>query len=141
MMLVIGAVAAAMCLSLRAHADHAPVVVIPGRAYIPVIVNGVDIGGAVIEGDWGLHRPGALAPRIIGRVPLLIGRRPGAGYYPATGQRPRVGRHERQQARRPPVAVERYHRSWSTDPVPTYRDPPPVIDAPELGGPYPYRGN
>ena len=37
--------------------DIGPVIVVPGRRGVPVMVNGQDVSGAVIEGDWGLGQP------------------------------------------------------------------------------------
>jgi hypothetical protein len=119
-----------------AFADHAPVWVIPHPQGVPIIVNGVDVSGAVIEGDWGLHRPGH------GRITIYPGETllspPPAGYFPATGRRPHAGRHEVEtpQDRRPRRA-QRYFRQWSTDgPSRTIEDypsvsPPAVIEAPQ----------
>ncbi|HEY5963526.1 MAG TPA: hypothetical protein VIU42_05870 [Xanthobacteraceae bacterium] len=39
-------------------ADTAPSIVIPSRPGIPVVINGRDASYAVVEGDWGLARPG-----------------------------------------------------------------------------------
>jgi len=50
-----------------ALADGAPVIVIPGRPGVPIIINGVDASYAVVEGDWGLgkgvhvHSPRSMA--------------------------------------------------------------------------------
>ena len=52
---------AALCaafLAAPAHAQTGPVIAIPGKAGVPVIINGVIADGAVIWGDWGLARPG-----------------------------------------------------------------------------------
>src|SRR5436305_12062902 len=38
-------------------ADSGPVIVLPGRHGLPVLMNGVDVTGAVVEGDWGLYSP------------------------------------------------------------------------------------
>jgi hypothetical protein len=127
----------AAAISSAARADHAPTLVIPGRTPAPIIVNGVDAGWAVIEGDWGLYRPGHVAPMVYGHAPALYGLAVG-GYYPATGRAPRYGRHEAKPrtARRGPVPAESYFRSWSADsrPAPYYPsfDPPRVIEAPAL---------
>lgn len=78
----------------------------------------------------------------------------GHHYYPFTGKKPKVGRHERLNAvRRPPKPAESYHREWSTssDPAPArplaethdidprYADPryfdPRDGDAPPYGRP------
>src|SRR5687767_3672069 len=76
-----------------ARADHHPVVAIPGGS-APVIINGYDASGAVVEGDWGLYRPGH------GQVAVYYPYLPSAdywvtrNYYPFTGKRPRYGRYE-----------------------------------------------
>ena len=120
-----------------ARADHAPTLVVPGRTPAPIIVNGVDAGWAVIEGDWGLYRPGHVAPVIYGHAPAIYLPAVG-GYYPATGRAPRYGRLEaKSRARhRGSVSGETYFRSWSADsrPAPYYPtfDPPRVIEAPRL---------
>jgi hypothetical protein len=123
-----------------ARADHGPVVVIPGRADVPVIVNGVDAGWSVVEGDWGLYRPGHGRVVVEGGWLLTVGYPP-PGYFPSTGRRPRVGRREilPRAARRGPVPAESFYRAWSaesgarpaTDAYPS-DDPPPVIMAPRF---------
>jgi hypothetical protein len=117
-----------------ARADHAPSFVVPGKAGIPVIINGYDASWGVIEGDWGLYRPGhmrltvAYAPHV-----FHVSRK--RGYYPYTGRTPRRGRHEILTPHRLRPA-ERFHRAWSTQCdalcVTEYPrlDPPPVILAP-----------
>lgn len=114
MAMVFGALAA---FPRPAAADNAPVLVIPSRPGVPVIVNGIDVSYAVLDGDWGLYRPGAV-PVTISRGALL-GPAPviGYGYFPRTGRPPRVGRLEVQPpANRPlPAPAETYYRSWSTN--------------------------
>src|ERR1700730_13192743 len=39
-----------------AGADTEPVIAVPGRPGVPIIINGQDVSGAVIEGEWGLAR-------------------------------------------------------------------------------------
>jgi hypothetical protein len=117
-----------------ARADHQPVIAIPGNWQVPVIVDGVPAGGALITGDWGLYAPGRVVPEIIGPafVPLSYER----GYYPGTGKRPRYGRQEVFVPRRLLPPAPSYYRAWSTEsgraPVTEYPpfDPPPVIMAP-----------
>ena len=36
--------------------SNGPVIAIPGRPGVPVIINGVDASYAVVEGDWGLDK-------------------------------------------------------------------------------------
>ena len=130
-------------------ADSGPVIVIPGRHGLPVIINGVDVTGAVLEGDWGLYSPHMVGPTII-PAPWFPERSPpggyyqggyveGGGYYPAFGHQPGYGRHEIEPPadRRLPPPAPRYHRSWSThsDPVPASLDPPaqsPLIISPQV---------
>jgi hypothetical protein len=109
-------------------ADSGPAIVVPGRLGVPVILNGVEASGTVVEGDWGLYKPVINQPRII--------RGPGAspvpenyvGYFPTFGQTPGYGRYEIEPpANRvlPPPAPS-FQKSWSSqsDPVPASIDPP-----------------
>jgi hypothetical protein len=120
-----------------ARADHAPALVVPGRPDVPVIVDGRDVSWSVIEGDWGLYRPGAVTPTVT--YPYVVAdpywRR--RAYFPATGHLPRYGRREiiPSANRHLPEPAESFHRYWSTQPdsigvdyPPLY--PPPVISAP-----------
>lgn len=120
-----------------AAADHAPVLVVPGRPGIPVVINGYDASYTVVEGDWGLSRPGHVPPAIvhgplISPVPHLTG-----PYFPSMGRRPGYGRHEVEPPpNRPlPPPAPGYYREWgiqsqelpaNTEPPPY---PPPVISA------------
>src|SRR6476469_9969558 len=109
--------------TLPALAQHEPVIVIPGRPDVPVILNGYDVSGAVVEGDWGLERPGHVAPTIVdgplipapfyARGDYLYGR----GYYPATGRRPGYGRYEIQPPanRTLPPPAPSYHRDYGIE--------------------------
>jgi hypothetical protein len=123
--------AASVC---GARADHAPSFVVPGKAGVPVIINGYDASWGVVEGDWGLYRPGHRGLTVI-YAPHLIHVSRERAYYPATGRKPRSGRHEIQTSapRRP---AQSFHRAWSTQSgsaaVTEYPplDPPPVILAP-----------
>jgi hypothetical protein len=106
-------VAALMLLALPAQADHGPVVVVPGKLGVPVVRYGADLSGAVIHGDWGLHRPGHGRTFIEGPIYYAVQPMPGA-YYPYTGVMPRYGRHEI-EIRRPPRSGPRYYREWSIE--------------------------
>ena len=111
-----------------ARADNEPVIVVPGRAGVPVMMYGIDVSGAVIEGEWGLNRPGVVAPTVIMRYwPQGYYEAPG-GYFPATGQRPRYGRHEviPPANRRLPPRAESFHRSWGIESPPS----PATMSAP-----------
>lgn len=125
-----------------ARADHHPVVVVPGGD-APVIIEGRDASGAVVEGDWGLYRPGQVSPTVF--YPYFPGpdRWHTRSYYPLTGKRPRSGRYEviPSANRRLPPPAESYYRSWSTasDPLAAqteYPVTPPVILAPRLRSRY-----
>jgi hypothetical protein len=121
-----------------------PVIVIPSRPGVPVIINGRDASYAVVEGDWGLSRPGAVPVTVIGGSPILPNpvytRR--NSYHPTYGRAPERGRNEVEPPadRALPDPAESFSRSWSTssdtDTVPaTITDPatfpqnfnPPVI--------------
>ena len=119
-------------------ADSGPVIVIPGRLGTPVIINGLDVSGAVIEGDFGLYRPHMVAPRIISgpvAIPEPFG--PHGTYYPAFGRAPGYGRHEIETPGEGRPAPS-FHRTWSSqsDPLPATLDPPPqsppLLVAPEI---------
>lgn len=120
------------CGGLRATAAEAPSsFVIPGKAGVPVIINGVDASYTVVEGDWGLSRPGHVAPTIV--TPPLLGVPQGTygSYFPARGIQPGYGRHEIEPPanRQLPRPAPRFHRQWSTqsDPTPATHDPPIVM--------------
>ena len=52
--------------SAAALAETGPVIVIPGRAGVPIIINGIDVSYAVVEGDWGLGKGVHVQPTIYG---------------------------------------------------------------------------
>ena len=68
---VVVALASFALVPAHVRADHAPVIVIPSRPGIPVVINGRDASYAVVEGDWGLSRPGAAPVTVIGGSPIL----------------------------------------------------------------------
>ena len=49
----------------RTPTTKGPVLVIPGRPGIPVVINGYDASYTIVEGDWGLARPGQVSPVIV----------------------------------------------------------------------------
>jgi hypothetical protein len=123
-----------VCLAAPALAQHEPVIVVPGKPGVPVVLNGVDASWAVVEGDWGLARPHAAPSAIYGS--LLLPMPPYRdGYYPVTGRRPGYGRYEVDPGR-PPSPAPRYHRNWTSasdpGPVTEYAPAPPVILAPTI---------
>src|SRR5260370_42602007 len=79
--------------TLPAFAGDGFDIVIPGRAGVPIIINGRDVSYAVLEGDWGLARgihvqPTAYGGRYIDPVPRV------GHYYPSGGMVPAYGRPE-----------------------------------------------
>lgn len=147
--LVAGALGLAVSGGYGAHAaDSGPVIVVPGRHGLPVLLNGVDISGAVVEGDFGLYSPHMVNP-VVTAAPFPVPpryypsgydrMRPEEGtYFPALGHAPGYGRREVvPPADRPlPPPAQSYHRSWSSrsEPLPASLDPPapPLIVAPQM---------
>jgi hypothetical protein len=123
--------AASVC---GARADHAPSFVVPGKAGVPVLIYGYDASWGVVDGGWGLYRPGQLPLAVIYAPQQIYPVRERA-YYPATGHKPRSGRHEVHTSA-PLRAPQSFHRGWSTQSGSTEitnyppLDPPPVILAP-----------
>jgi hypothetical protein len=116
-----------------ASADNQPVVVIPGRPGVPVIINGTDATGAVVYGDWGLFRPGG-AVFIEGGLWPLVALPPAPDwsphYYPSTGRTPAYGRKEIDPGPRRPGIAPAYHRSWISE-----SQPGPVTEYPPFAPP------
>ena len=84
-----------------AHAQTGPVIVIPGKAGVPLTINGVIVDGAVVYGDWGLARPGhgELVDRGAGRLRRATGTSRGDFPRPAqAAHRPPGDRAERVRA-------------------------------------------
>jgi hypothetical protein len=132
-----------------AFAQREPEIVIPGKAGVPVIIDGVDASWSVVEGEFGLDRPGAMAPVIIFRpvlatVPYAVPQ----NYFPRTGQTPGYGRLEiipPPDAPKPPPAPT-FYRSWSSQSAPgpvTDYPPypmPPVVVQPGFGQDHDHHG-
>lgn len=130
------AVAAAVMAADAARADHEPAYVVPGRPDVPVMINGYDASWGVVESDWGLYRPGAVAPAVI-PSPFARPLPPARRYFPSMGGVPYVGRHEVEPPanRQLPPPAESYHRSWSSQsdmrrPVTEVPQIPPVMMGP-----------
>jgi hypothetical protein len=131
----------AFALAAPACAQTGPVIVIPGKPGVPVVMNGLIVDGAVVYGDWGLAKPNNAGLIIVGPVGYPLPVAP-PGYFPATGHQPRIGRQEVEppaRSRRP--VNTNYYRDWSIGsefrkPVTEYPpfDPPPVIVAPRGAG-------
>src|SRR5690348_15958141 len=62
--LMAGSLLAGLAAPVRADGTE-PVIVIPCRPGVPVMLYGRDVSGAVLEGDWGLARPGVVTPTIV----------------------------------------------------------------------------
>ena len=72
-----------------AFAQREPLIVIPGKPGVPVYINGIDASWGVVEGEFGLDRPGLVAPTVIYR-PLVVSV-PSAAFpaiIPRDGKRP-----------------------------------------------------
>ena len=112
-------------------------VVIPGRPGVPIIINGIDVSYAVVEGDFGLGK--GYAPPLTIYGGRLVDPVPEVGhYYPSLGLRPGYGRLEIEPPanRKLPQPAESYHQSWGAQsqalPPDIPANPPPVILAPEI---------
>ena len=135
-MAILAGMVVATAAGTSARAQNEPVIVVPGRPGVPVMMYGVDVSGAVIEGEFGLNRPGQVAPTVImpfvspGIVPA-----PGA-YFPSTGHQPPYGRLEVVPPdRRGPQTGAPYFRTWGVESMPTpatspLDNPPMVIVTP-----------
>src|SRR5262245_60760573 len=100
--------------------DKGPILVIPGRPGIPVVINGYDASYTIVEGDWGLARPGQVAPVIVSGPlirpsPYYVGH-----YFPYAGRRPGYGRREIEPPpdRRQPRPAPGYFREWGAESQP-----------------------
>lgn len=128
--------------SAAVASDNAPALVIPGRPDVPVMMYGRNIAGFVVEGDWGLYRPGAVAPTVIPTyLPRLYLDYAGYGrsywgaesddhYYPLTGRKPGYGRREVNDAR--PGPAPSYSRSWGAESRDTPATSPSDYQMPQM---------
>ncbi|MGB9476340.1 MAG: hypothetical protein WCE87_14845 [Candidatus Udaeobacter sp.] len=142
LLLLIGTTLAALS---PASANDGFSIVIPGRAGVPIIINGVDASWAVVESDWGLAKNVHIQPTVYAGRVVDLGP-PVGHYYPSAGHMPGYGRLEIQPPanRKLPQPAQSYHKSWSVESaqqpaqndVPYY--PPPVIVAPENGAALPH---
>jgi hypothetical protein len=99
-----------------AFAQRGPVIVIPGKPGVPVYVNGIDASWGVVEGEFGLDKPGLMTPTVIYRPMVVTYPTYVPDYYPKDGKRPGYGRLEIiPPANRPlPPPAPTYYRSWSS---------------------------
>ena len=125
-------------MTASAVADTGPVVVIPSRAGVPIVIDGVDASFAVVEGDWGLGKSVHVSAdhlwRLAGgdaaaRGALFPAHRTGVPVTDAT-------RSTRRRALLPGDGS--YYRSWGAESPRGYEqeyvppDPPPIIYAPQF---------
>jgi hypothetical protein len=126
--ILIGAASAACAES------NGPVIAIPGRVGVPVIINGVDASYSVVEGDWGLDKGVHYQPTVYGGRPVEP-MPPVGHYYPSAGHLPGYGRLEIESADKPKPAPS-FHQSWTSESKPQLPEvpanPPPVIMAPQF---------
>jgi hypothetical protein len=127
--------------ALPAYAGEGFDIVIPGRPGVPIIINGVDVSYAVVEGDFGLGQGYHRQPTVYGG--RYVEGEPNVGhYYPSLGRKPGYGRMEIEPPtnRKLPKPAESYHQSWSAESAPPKPQPPaaevplyppPVIVAPQ----------
>src|SRR3984893_7756986 len=82
-----------MAMTSTAFAGGGFDIVIPGRAGVPVIINGVDPSYAAVEGEWGLGKNWQVQPTVYGG--RYIDPVPNVGHsYPSAGHQPGYGRLE-----------------------------------------------
>jgi hypothetical protein len=122
--------------ALPAVASEGFDLVIPGRPGVPIIVNGVDVSYAVVEGDWGLGRSIHVQPTVYGG--RLVDPEPPVGhYYPSAGHLPGYGRLEIEPppSRILPKPAESFHQSWSAQSAPPRAQPEtPLYPPPRNNG-------
>ncbi len=139
---------AALLLALSgspALAQRVPVIVIPGRADVPVMMNGVDVSWSVVEGDYGLDRPIGMVPTVIYRPYAVVVPGPahgfasprrrqalGPAYFPRNGETPGYGRLEVEPPpdRPLPPPAQSFFQSWSSQSAPG-----PVTQYPPFAAP------
>jgi hypothetical protein len=132
--LMLVGIAGALVGAWPAHAADAPAIVIPGKLGVPVIINGVDASYCVVEGDWGLARPGHVPQTVVLCRRVISKSMPGylGSYFPAFGRLPGLGRVEVEQSsdRQLPPPAEGFYREWGTqsDPAPATTEPPAHIE-------------
>lgn len=118
---------------LTAYAGTGPTLVIPGRAGVPVIINGRDASFAVVEGDWGLAKSFSVQPTVYGGRGYYD-REPVGHYYPSAGRVPGYGRYEVEPPadRELPKPAASYHKSWSARSAPPAPAPSPMLMQPDI---------
>src|SRR5262252_7329975 len=122
----------AMAMTQAALASEGFDLVIPGRPGVPILLYGVDISYAVVEGSFGLGKGVQNQPTVFGG--RYVDLEPNVGhYYPSMGLRPGYGRLEIEPPanRKLPRPAASYHQSWGAQsqalPPDIPANPPPVI--------------
>jgi hypothetical protein len=138
---VLLAAGALVVLASPALAQRGPVIVSPGKAGVPVYINGIDASWAVVEGEFGLDHAGSVPTTVIYRPVLVTMPAKPKDFYPQSGTRPGYGRLEIPPPadRVLPTPAPTYYRSWTsgsasgsaTDYAPYA--PPTVIVSPHYG--------
>jgi hypothetical protein len=101
---------------------------------VPAVVNFRDAAWGVVEGDWGLYRPGHMQPSVLYAPGVIVTPPDGHSYYPHSGRRPRVGRFEVEpppDAPLPPPA-EPYQRGWGAHSAPGPVTEYPPFEMPDV---------
>jgi len=117
-MVVVSGLAAFAAAAPARAGDTGAVIAIPSRPGVPIVINGRDASYAVVEGDWGLARPGHVPVTVIGGSPI----RPNSvyeqrnSYHPKYGRAPERGRNETEPPadRQLPPPAESFSRDWSS---------------------------
>ena len=113
------------------------------------MINGIDASWGVVEGEFGLDRPGVVAPTVIYRPLQVSVPYSEPGYFPRSDRKPGYGRLEivpPPDAPKPPPAPS-YFRSWSSQsqpgPVTDYAPypAPPIVYAPTIEGNHGQKGH
>jgi hypothetical protein len=68
--------------------------------------------GAIVYGDWGLYRPGAMVPFVEGPYIINAPRSSTGYYFPTNRHDPAAYRSPRWV---PPTPTEHWHRSWGVE--------------------------
>src|SRR6202012_4029132 len=93
--------------------SNGPVIAVPGRPGVPIIINGIDASYAVVEGDWGLDKGVHRQPTAYGG-PRVEPCPPVGHYSPGAGHLPGYGRLEIEGPDKPRPA-QPFHESWSAN--------------------------
>ena len=115
---VVSGLAAGAATAPARAADTGAVIAIPTRPGVPIVINGRDASYAIVEGDWGLARPGHVPVTVIGSSPIRPNSvyEPRSSYHPRYGNAPPRGRNETEPPadRQLPPPAESFSRDWSS---------------------------